>query len=88
MNLDFKRLTLTHAQFGLPLNLTRTRAGTYHRRLPSLYWVHRLHRWGFNPQLRFLLFCVTCGPIFEDLVTWSGLINHVFVEQDLAKECN
>ena len=33
----FKRLTLTHAQFGLPLNLTRTRAGTYHRRLPSLY---------------------------------------------------
>ena len=33
-NLDFKRLTLTHAQFGLPLNLTRTRAGTYHRCLP------------------------------------------------------
>ena len=87
-NLDFKRLTLTHAQFGLPLNLTRTRAGTYHRRLPSLHWVHRLHRWGFSQQLRFFLFYVTCGPIFQDLVTLSGLINHVFVEKDLAKECN
>ena len=87
-NVNFKRLIFTHAQFGLPLNLTRTRAGTYHRCLPSLRWVHRLHRRGFSQQLRFSLFYITCGPIFDDFVTLSGLINHVFVEKQRAKECN
>ena len=87
-NLDFKRLLFTHVQFGLLLNLTRTCAGTYHRRLTSLRWVHRLHRRGFSQQLRFSLFYITCGPIFDEFVTLSGLINHVFVEKHRAKRCN
>ena len=81
-NLNFKSLTFTHTQYGLPLNLTRTRAGT-------TVAVCRVFAEfiDFSQQLRFSLFYITCEPIFDDFVTLSDLINHVFVEKQRAKEC-